>query len=114
MVKPDIEYETNRSRAIPTEVQVPIALQYLASNARQVEIAKTFKLDQKTILTCIHRVCESLVAKREEFIYFSDNNHELDDIKRAFYNKHSFPGMRNIHLFHMLAYLLLSSQASLV
>jgi len=86
-VREDVEYYTGRSRAIPAAVQVPIALQYLARNARQIEISRTFKLLQRSIFECVHRVCSSLTDKIGQFIYFPDDHREINRIKRSFYQK---------------------------
>ena len=92
MVEADIAYDTNRSRSIPAKVQVPVALQYLAGNSRQIEIALAFYITQRTVSTCIKRVCDSLFDQVGNHVYFPGVN-ELRRIKRSFYTRHGLPSM---------------------
>jgi hypothetical protein len=92
LVDDDVRHPTNRSRAVPPQIQVLATLQYLAGNARQLEIGNNFGLTQRTISNCVDRVTASLCRQMDDFVHFPRDNAGWREMKHSFFNRFGFPG----------------------
>ena len=69
----DLKCSTNKGRPIPPKVQILAALRYLGSASLQATVVDTLNLSQPTVSLCVTRVCNALIAKKDEFIVWPDN-----------------------------------------
>src|SRR6202042_2773671 len=70
LIRLEIQHDCNRSRAIKPEIQVCIALRYLASNSYQITIADTFGSPQAAVSTCVDNVTWALANHINDFVKF--------------------------------------------
>lgn len=70
MVRPAIEFPTNRSKATSPEMQVLATLLYMRSSIFQVQVGDLLGLSQKTVSNCVYRVTAALANLADQFIVF--------------------------------------------
>ena len=89
----DLVRDTDRNCALIPNVQVLIALWFLASGSFLQVIGDTFGVDEATISRVIQDVCMALSNKQYRFISWPSNQ-EKDVIKdELFYQMARFPGV---------------------
>jgi hypothetical protein len=88
----DLVRDTDRNFALIPDVQVLIALRFLASGSFLQVIGDTFGVDKSTVSRVVRDVCVALSNKREEFICWPSNQ-EKEAIKNGFYQMARFPGI---------------------
>ncbi|MCP4489188.1 MAG: hypothetical protein GY820_18030 [Gammaproteobacteria bacterium] len=61
---------TNRGRPIPTEIQIMVAVRYLASNSFQIDVGDTFGIAQPTVSLILSRFLDVFTPKTGLFVKF--------------------------------------------
>lgn len=87
----EIEPQTNRNKAIPTSLQVCIALRFCACGTFQGVVADTIRIHQSTVSRIIQRVSLALARKLNQFVRFPGQ--DIQAVKRAFYEIREFPNV---------------------
>ncbi len=93
LLRPELERNTGRSRALPAETQVLTALRYLASNAHQRVIADTLSIDQASVSRSIARFLDAMIGKMPDFIQFPVEEEARQSAQKGFYELHQFPNI---------------------
>jgi hypothetical protein len=88
----DLVRDTDRNFALIPDVQVLVALRFLASGSFLQVIGDTFGVNKSTVSRVVRDVCVALLNKREEFICWPSNQ-EKEAIKNGFYQMARFPGI---------------------
>jgi hypothetical protein len=92
IVREDVEFATNRSRAISVEMQVLATLNYLAGNGLQINVGDTFGLHQTSMSRSIARVTAALARRIGEFVGFPTDGEETNRIKQQYFDRFHLPG----------------------
>ncbi|CAG2189723.1 HARBI1 [Mytilus edulis] len=87
----DLERGTNKETALSVEQQVMIALRFLEVDHLQV-VGDTMGFAKSTVSRVIDRVTDSLVAMKDDFISWPDNQRK-NVIRAGFYEKAGFPNV---------------------
>ncbi len=82
----DIRSATGRSRAIPSELEVLVFLDYLASSSLQRVISHQINCDQASVSRIVSRVSAALNRRIGQFISFPRSERERQAIVTGFYN----------------------------
>jgi len=85
IVREDVEFATNRTRAISVEMQVLATLNYLAGNGLQINVGDTFGLHQTSMSRSIARDTAALARRIGEFVGFPIDGEEINRIKRQYF-----------------------------
>ena len=85
LLQNELQSATLRSRAIPVEIQVCVALRYLASNDFQLGIADDFNITQSEVSLIVDRFVEAVAAKANDFVKFPVSTSDVNEMKLRFY-----------------------------
>ena len=83
-VEEDLEHETKRSCAIPSSLQLCIALRYFASGSFFSLTADIHGVSKASVSRIIHKVANVISRKRSMRIQFPSNVHEQLNVKIKF------------------------------
>lgn len=92
LIRDRITSTTQRSRAIPPEIQVCAALRFYASGSFQQVIGDTLNISQRSVCKAIWNVTDGLVSVADQFIKFPEGA-EIERQKRKFYDIAHFPNV---------------------
>ena len=73
LMRGDLERGTNKETALSVEQQVMIALRFYGSGSHLQVVGDTMGFDKSTVSRVIYRVTDSLVAMKDDFISWPDN-----------------------------------------
>ena len=76
---------TLRSHPIMPNLQVLIALRYLATGSYQLCVGDTVRVSQATVSRVVRRVCLGLQRRLRQFVRFISTNAERQAVKQEFY-----------------------------
>lgn len=91
LVQDDIANAHANGRALSADVQVMVALRYLASNDFQIGVADEFCISQATVSNIVTKFCASLNRRVDQFISMPTSDQEKAATFRRFYNIANFP-----------------------
>lgn len=80
-----------KGRAIPVEIQVCVALRYLASNDFQIGIADDFHMSQPEVSLIVTKFLDAIATKVNEFVKFPTSVNEIREAQLEFYKIAGFP-----------------------
>ncbi|VDI13886.1 Hypothetical predicted protein [Mytilus galloprovincialis] len=86
LMRGDLERGTNKETALSVEQQVMIALRFYGSGSHLQVVGDTMGFDKSTVSRVIDRVTDSLVAMKDDFISWPDNQRK-NVIRAGFYEK---------------------------
>ncbi|CAG2238736.1 HARBI1 [Mytilus edulis] len=92
LMRGDLERGTNKETALSVEQQVMIALRFYGSGSHLQVVGDTMGFDKSTVSRVIDRVTDSLVAMKDDFISWPDNQRK-NVIRAGFYEKAGFPNV---------------------
>ncbi|XP_071176614.1 putative nuclease HARBI1 [Mytilus edulis] len=92
LMRGDLERGTNKETALSVEQQVMIALRFYGSGSHLQVVGDTMGFDKSTVSRVINRVTDALVAMKDDFISWPDNQRK-NVIRAGFYEKAGFPNV---------------------
>lgn len=92
MVREDLEHRTKRSRAVPAELQVVVALHFLATASFLITSGDTIHVHVSMASRIVHRFVSAVLKHMRQFITFPLGQ-QAADIQRAFFEVAGFPGI---------------------
>ncbi|XP_054283164.1 putative nuclease HARBI1 [Macrosteles quadrilineatus] len=83
-----------RASAIPTDIRVLTALQFMASGSYQESVGanRYLGLSQSSVSKCLHSVCDAIEPILGNYIKFPTNAQDVEAVKLGFWEKFGFPG----------------------
>lgn len=93
MLKPRLEYLSNRNNPVSVIDQVLTALRFYATGTFQLVIADLHGVHQTTCGRIVKRVTIALAEKSEYFISMPTTDDELRQAKLKFLKQHNFPNV---------------------
>ena len=91
----ELSHLTQRNHALPTSLQVFIALRYYASGSFQSVTGDTICVSKSTVSRVVRKVSVALANRLNDFVQFPGNN-EFQEIRRRFYDIAGFPGVMGV------------------
>ncbi|VDI63605.1 Hypothetical predicted protein [Mytilus galloprovincialis] len=92
LMRGDLERGTKKETALSVEQQVMIALRFYGSGSHLQVVGDTMGFDKSTVSRVIDRVTDLLVAMKDDFISWPDNQRK-NLIRAGFYEKAAFPNV---------------------
>jgi nuclease HARBI1 len=90
LVKDDLTTSTRRSHAVPPNLQVLVALRYLASNSFQQVVGDTIQCDKSTVCRILNKFCISLCRRMNQFIKYPSGD-TITEYRQKFFKAANFP-----------------------
>lgn len=91
ILRRELENTSARSRAIPVETQICVALRYLASNDFQLGVADDFNLSQSEVSLIVDKFVDALSVKANNFVKFPVSVDAVNETKLKFFQVAEFP-----------------------
>ena len=94
MLQDDLTARTRRNRALPSIIQLLVALRFFACGAFYNAIGDTFGLHKSTLCRAVHNVASAIMKRVKFFVAFPEpDTDRFRQVQRDFYQK---SGMGNI------------------
>ena len=92
-LRDDLEYTSQRNRALSTELQTLITLRFLASGCFQNHVSDMIGVNRSTACRAIRRVCLALQRRMARYVYLPQDRDEIAGMKRDFATIANFPNV---------------------
>jgi hypothetical protein len=78
LIREDVAFETNKSKATTPEMQLLATLLYMRSSISQIQVGDLLGLSQRTVSECVYRVTAALTNLADDFIIFPTTNEVIN------------------------------------
>ena len=93
LIEPQLCRPTLRSHAIPVDIQIKLALRYLASGSPMRVIGDTMGYHISNVSRAVRNVCNVLCDIAGQYITWPSKDVQMNRIKTGFYDIVHFPGV---------------------
>ncbi len=90
-LKPFISRKTVRNSAIPSHLQVLVALRFFASGSFQNVTGDVVNISQSSVSRIVNSICDLLCKMSKNYIKFPTETNEINQLKLKFQSISGFP-----------------------